>query len=442
MARLELGDRRALTRNWSGTSRLQPADVAHPSTNREVVHHIARATAHGTSIRLVGAAHSFTPLSETSGTLMTLDNYRGLVSIDSETGDATVRGGTRLRELGPMLAVHGRALINMGDVDPQSIAGAISTGTHGMGHAMQGLAAMVTGLRMALASGDVVWCDADTNPLLFQAARLGLGTLGIILEVRIKTVPRYRLDMTEENRPVADTVTRYAHTSGLIDHQELFWFPGTDRVCVREMRRVDQSAKRRRRPRAIHLFETEVINNAGFELMCRIGTAQPRVVPAINSLVSRLMPSSAMVDDSYAVFAASRRVRFKESEFAIPTEAFADAFAKLQSVLASRRHDVTFPMEIRRSAADDVWLSTAYQRDTVYIAAHMYHRQQGTEYLRLIQDTLMEFNPRPHWGKLHWLDAEYFAAEYPMFEQFTAVRRDVDPTGLFMNEHTRRVFGA
>lgn len=441
MARLELGDQRALTRNWAGTSRLRHAEVVHPATNREVVHHIARATAHGASIRMVGAAHSFTPLSETDGTLMTLDNYRGLVNIDSVTGDATLRAGTRLREIGPLLARHGRALINMGDVDPQSIAGAISTGTHGMGHAMQGIAATVTGLRIALASGDVVWCDKDTNPLLFEAARLGLGTLGIILEVRVQTAPSYRLDMTEQNRSLTDTIHRYADTSSTVDHQEIFWFPGTERACVREMVRVEQSAPRRRRPRPLHFFESEVINNGGFEMMCRIGHAQPRFAPAINSVLSRFMPSAPVLDDSYRVFIASRRVRFKESEFAIPADAFADAFEKLRSVLASRRHGVTFPLEIRRSSADDVWLSTAYQRDTVYIAAHMYHRQAGTDYLRLVQDTLMEYRPRPHWGKLHWLDADYFAAEYPMFEQFNAVRRDVDPQGLFMNEHTRRVLG-
>ncbi|MCT1558756.1 FAD-binding protein [Helcobacillus massiliensis] len=439
MTPLPLADKRTLTSNWSGSVDFSAADVEHPGTESAVIHHIARATAHGHSLRPIGAGHSFSPLCETDGTLLTLDNHRGLVKVDRATGDATFRAGTRLMEIGPALARHGRAMINMGDVDAQSIAGAISTGTHGMGHQMQGLAATVTGLRIALASGDVVWADKDTNPRLFEAARLSLGVIGIILEVRMATAPAFRLESRDENLPVDDAVAGFLQSSTEADHQEIFWFPGSTRATLHTMHRREAGARRSRPNRVSSFVSRELLANGVWEIMCRAGTRSPRVAPALADVASRFFPGAAVTDDSHTVFTAPRRVRFHEAEYAIAAEAFPEAFGKVRARIHREFRDVLFPLEIRRAAADDVWMSTCYDRDTIYIAAHTYHRRDGYAFQQAVQEELMEFDPRPHWGKMHWLDADYFARVYPRFDDFRTVRAEVDPKGIFLNDHTRTV---
>ncbi|MDO5662957.1 MAG: D-arabinono-1,4-lactone oxidase, partial [Brachybacterium sp.] len=332
-------------------------------------------------------------------------------------------------------------LETMGDIDRQSIAGATQTGTHGTGHAFTGLAGTVRALKLALADGSIVSCSADRNPELFHAARLSLGTLGVVLEVTIQAVPRYALAMTETTAPIEETASAFLHTSTEADHQEFFHFLGTDRATVRTTSRVPADTPVTRRSAPVELLHRELLGNGAFELMCRAAVLIPPLSGPVAEVASRAFAGPPVTDDSARVYVAPRRVRFHESEWALPAEHFEEAFAALRRRIREERIRVTFPVEVRRVAADDVWLSTAYGRDTVYIAAHRYHRERPDPYLLLVQRTLEPFAARPHWGKKHWLDAPALRDLYPRFEDHAAVRRTADPGGLFMTPYLRHILG-
>ncbi|GAB2531755.1 D-arabinono-1,4-lactone oxidase [Brachybacterium huguangmaarense] len=432
---------RAPRSNWSGSAVFPHREVVAPTSETEIVEALRATRDRGHSVRVVGGGHSFTPLVATTGTLMTLDGYQGVVRADAATGLVTLRGGTRLWTIGELLAPHGLALESMGDIDRQSIAGAIQTGTHGTGHAMTGFAGTVRGVRVALADGSVVDASPEKDRDLFEAARLGLGTLGVICEVTLQCVPRYALSMVEATVPLEPTAAGFVETSAQADHQEFFWFPGTKVATLRTSTRLPDGTPTSRPSRAAEILSSEVLGNGAFELLCRAAQVVPPLSGPVAEVAARVFAGSPVTDDSPRVYVAPRRVRFHESEWAVPAERFEEAFAALRRMMADSRVRVTFPLEIRRIAPDDVWMSTASGRDSVYIAAHRYHREDAVPYLRRVQATLAPFAARPHWGKRHWLGADELRARYPRFDDFLAVRAQADPDGLFLTPYLRGMLG-
>lgn len=428
-------------RTWSGKVRWSPQQVLTPSSEGAILAALRTAREVGTSLRVIGGGHSFSALVATDGVMVTLDGYRGLVRVDAGTGLVTLRGGTRLWEIAELLAPHGLALSVMGDIDRQSIAGAIQTGTHGTGARFTGFAGMVRGLRLALPDGSIVDTSPTQDPDLFQAARLGLGAIGVVLEVTLACVPRYRLDLVEATVDVDEAFGSFLADSAITDHHELFWFPRTDRATVRTMRRVPQESPPRGPGRLAGTIQAEVLGNGAWELLCRGASVIPALSRPAAEIASRVFAGPPVLDDSDTVFTAPRRVRFHESEWAIPAEHLEHALAALQARLAAEDVRVTFPLEIRRAAPDDVWLSTAHGRETVYVAAHRYHREDPGPYLLLIQRTLAPFTARPHWGKQHWLGARQLRELYPRFEDFCAVRAATDPDGMLMTPYLHHLLG-
>ena len=426
-------------RTWSGAVAWTPQQILRPTTEEAIVAAVRTARARGCSLRVMGGGHSFTPLAATEGLTLTLDGYQGLVRADPASGLVTLRGGTRLWEVASLLAPHGLGLSVMGDMDRQSIAGAIQTGSHGTGAAFTGFAGMVRALRLVLADGSMVETSPAQDPDLFAAARLGLGTIGVILEVTLQCVPTYRLELVESTQPLALAAGGFLDASAAADHHEFFWFPRTARATVRSMRRLPLEVARERPSRGAELLQQEVLGNGAWELLCRSAALVPPLSRSVAELASRVFAGPRVVDDAPAVFVAPRRVRFSESEWALPAERFDTAFAALQRRLETEDVRVTFPLEVRRAAADDVWLSPAHGRDTVYIAAHRHHSEEAGPYLLLVQRTLAAFGARPHWGKLHWLGARELAALYPRFEDFRAVRAAADPDGLLMSPYLRHL---
>ncbi|MGP9845752.1 D-arabinono-1,4-lactone oxidase [Brachybacterium sp. 107] len=430
-----------LTSTWSGAHRWAPRHLLVPRDEGEVLTGIALARDARIPLRVIGGGHSFTPLAATDGVAMSLDAHQGLVHADPVTGLVTLRGGTRLWEIAELLAPYALALPVMGDIDRQSIAGAIQTGTHGTGARFTGFSGMVRGLRLALADGSVVEASPDRERDLFEAARLGLGTIGVVLEVTLACVPVYRLDLVESTEEIGPTVGSFLQDSSITDHQEFFWFPRTRRATVRTSRRVAQGTPRQRPHRVTEVIQQEVLGNAAWDLMCRGAAVIPGLSRPAAELASRLFAGPHVVDDSASVFTAPRRVRFQESEWAIPAHRFEEAFEALRTRFEDERVRVTFPLEVRRAAADDVWLSTAYGRDTVYLAAHRYHREEAGPFLLMVQRTLAPFAARPHWGKKHWLGRRDLAALYPRFEDFRAVRAAADPDGVLLTGYLRHLLG-
>ena len=428
-------------RNWSGSVRFDTENFQTPRSEDDVLRILATARDRGANVRVMGGGHSFSPVAGGSDVLISLDHMQGLVSADRETGLVTVRGGTRLSEFRTLLGPLGLGLEVMGDIDRQSIAGAIQTGTHGTGANFTGFAGMVRGLKLALADGSIVEVTAEKDGDLFQAARLGLGTLGVVLEVTLQCVPRYSLSLVEGAEPLDQVAASFLSEAERVDHCEFFWFPRTPRATVRRSMRVSPDTPRRRQHPALEWVQDELLSNQVWEQLCRATFLAPPLTRPVADLASRVFDGPPVTDDAPAVYAASRGVRFHEAEFAIPAERFEEAFATLRHRFEDENVKVAFPLEVRRVAADDVWMSTAYERESVYIAAHTYHWFDPVPYLLMVQRTLEPFGARPHWGKMHWMGPDQLRSLYPRFDDFRRVRAEADPDGLFLTPYLRSTLG-
>jgi FAD/FMN-containing dehydrogenase len=353
-------------------------------------------------------------------------------------------------------------MANLGDIDAQTIAGAISTGTHGTGARLGGLATQVEALDLVLADGTAVTCSASVRPELFAAARVGLGALGVITSVTLRCVPSFTLAADERPRPVQEVIEQFDALADGNDHFEFYWFPYGRQALVKRNNRLrpgDQEpagrpgypgAAGRSRPAGRgaaampawrRFWEFEVMENAAFGALCRLGRARPALIPALNRFSSAALSARSYADVSHRVFVTPRRVRFVESEYAVPRESLGHVLAELRREVPRLADPVMFPVEVRVAAADDIWLSTAYGRDTAYVAIHQYTGLPYQAYFGLFESIAASVAGRPHWGKLHSLGPDRLRALYPRYEEFRRVRAEVDPEGRFGNGYLTQVFG-
>ncbi|WP_375000546.1 D-arabinono-1,4-lactone oxidase [Aeromicrobium sp. CTD01-1L150] len=430
---------RTVWQNWARSVRSHPMRVERPTSTAAVATLVQAAATEGLTVKAVGAGHSFTSIAATDGVQLSLDRMNAVLHHDAGTRRVRVQAGISLHELNPRLLALGLALPNLGDVDPQSVAGAISTGTHGTGGRLHGIAAAVAALQLVTGSGEVV--EVDEQHPWFRAASVGLGALGIVTEVTLQCVPAFLLHAREEPIALPDVLERLPELVEENDHAEFYWFPHTEKALLKRNNRVPDGTRRRPVGRLRHLWDDELLSNVGFEVLNRAVRLRPSLVPRLNEMSGSLLGAREYVDHSHAVFVSPRRVRFRESEFAVPREALHDVIAELAQWFGARHETISFPIEVRFTAADDIWLSTGHERDNAYVAVHQYHRSDPTTYFAAAQDIFTAHGGRPHWGKLHTLDAEYFRGVYPRFEDFLAVRDAADPGRVFTNPYLARVLG-
>lgn len=428
--------------NWAGTASADPARRRWPRSADEIADAVTSAAKDGLTVRALGSGHSFTQAAATSGVAIDLSCWTGIVAADLESGLITVRSGTTLRELNASLDVLGLAMANLGDIDAQTISGAISTGTHGTGARLGGLAAQVAGLELVLADGSVVACSAEERPDLFAAARVSIGALGVISTVTLQCVPAFTLAAEEQPMALDEVLARFGEFAEDNDHFEFFWLPYGKNALLKRNNRVAQGAGPGPMPRWRRFYEYEVMENAAFGALCRTGRAMPATIKPLGRLTSALLSKRAYSAPSHQVFVTPRRVRFVESEYAVPRAALLDVFAELRSGVQRLADPVMFPVEIRVTAADGIWLSTAYGRDSAYVAIHQYAGLPYQEYFRLFETIVTAAGGRPHWGKMHTRDAEYLRGVYPRFADFLRVRDETDPGRLFANPYLEQVFGS
>ena len=435
-------------RNWAGTATATPARRAQPRGEAEISAAVKDAAAAGLPVRALGSGHSFTPAAATSGLALDLSLWTGVTAADTRTGLVTVRSGTTLRALNAALAEFGLALANLGDIDAQTISGALATGTHGTGARLGGLATQVEALDLVLADGSLVSCSASARPELFAAACVGLGALGVVTAATLRCVPSFTLAADERPMPVEQVIEEFGALAAANDHFEFYWFPYGRQALVKRNNRV--SAGRAAAPTGRgagpmpgwrRFWEFEVMENAGFGTLCRLGRAAPRLIPALNRFSSVALSARSYTDASYRVFVTPRRVHFVESEYAVPRESLPGVLAELRRAVPRLADPVMFPVEVRVAAADDIWLSTAYGRDSAYIAIHQYAGLPYRAYFDLFESVVAPVGGRPHWGKLHSLDAGRLGPLYPRFEDFRRVRAEVDPEARFGNAYLGRVLG-
>jgi FAD-linked oxidoreductase len=428
--------------NWAGTASASPARRYWPRSTEEIADAVTSAARDGLTVRALGSGHSFTPAAVTAGAALDLSGWNGIVSADLPSGLVTVRSGTTIRELNAALDALGLAMANMGDIDAQTVSGAISTGTHGTGANLQGIAAQVTGLELVPADGSVVSCSATERPDLFNAARVSVGALGVLSTVTLQCVPAFTLAADERPMPLEEVLGRFGELAAGNDHFEFYWFPYGKNALVKRNNRVAGGDEPPPMPGWRRFLEYEVMENAAFGALCRTGRAIPAAIKPLNRLAAASLSKRSYSAPSHQVFVTSRRVKFVESEYAVPVESLLDVLAELRAGVARLTDPVMFPVEVRVAAADDVWLSTGYGRDSAYVAIHQYTGLPYQEYFKLFESIAGSVGGRPHWGKMHVRDAAYLAAAYPRFADFLKVRDETDPARIFANPYLEQVFGA
>ena len=430
---------RARWRNWAGNQVCAPTAILRPTTESEIVGIVQRAAEAGRRVKCVGAGHSFTGVACTDGDLLDLSGYDRVLQVDRAAGLATVQAGISLRALNRALDEHGLALENLGDIAYQSVAGATATATHGTGARFRNLSAAIVALRLIDGTGHVhdVSPEGDAADLL-DIAPVGVGALGVVSTVTLRCVPAFRLHAVERAERIDEVLERFDAECDGNDHFELFWVPNTRWALTKRNRRTDEAP--RPLPGWRRVRDDLLYDNVAFGALQKVARWRNDAVPA----VARRLPSSGdreYVDRSFEVFASPRLVRFHEMEYAVPRQHGVEALRRVQDLVDRLGYYVGFPVEVRVTAADDLALSTAQGRDTVYLACHVHPGVPQDAYFRGVESIMDDYGGRPHWGKLHFQTAATLAPRYPRWDDFQAARARLDPDGRFANPELDRVLG-
>ena len=425
--------------NWAGDQSCRPARILRPHSREELAQAIAAAAAAGEKVRVAASGHSFTEAALTMGTMVRLEALSGVLDADRASGLVRVGGGTLIAALNEQLAGLGLAMENLGDIDRQTIAGAISTGTHGTGAKLRNISAQVEGLELVLGDGSVRHLSASTHPELLRAARVGVGALGAISAVTLRCVPAFNLLRVDAPHSREEVLDSFDERADAHDHFELFTFPYSELALVLERNRTEEPPRPRGRSAAY--LNDIVLENWALEALAATGKAIPRLIPALARLAGRLASGSRTSDRSDRVFVNERRVRFTEMEYALPREHGPEAARRVVDWVRSNRYPVFFPIEMRVAVGDDACLSPAHERDTAYIAVHQYRGMEWRPYFEAVEAIMDDYGGRPHWGKRPFQTDATQAPRYPAWEEFQRARDLLDPGRVFANEYTDSVLG-
>ena len=424
-------ERRLPWRNWSGSQVCLPSARVAPATVDELQALLASTTG---PVRPVGAGHSFSPLVPTDGTLVSMSRLSGLIDHDSEANRATLWGGTRLGDIGQPLEDVGQALINMPDIDEQTLAGSLATATHGTGASIGCMSDFIVGLELLDARGELHWCDADSNPELFQAARVSLGALGVHTRVRLQTTAPYRLQRRTVWREFDEMVELAEDLADRHRNFEMYYIPFsgmgfTDAHDITEQPPASTA---------------KIDGNEGVQDL-KLARDWLESMPRLRELIlggyARTLEDEISIATSWKNYASERNVRFNEMEYHLPRENGIKALIEVRQALESKHPEVFFPIEFRYVRGDDIWLSPFYQQDSCSIAVHRYFEEDFQPYFRTIEPILRKYRGRPHWGKLNTLGRDDFRKLYSRWDDFEALRREMDPQGRFLNDYLAGLFG-
>ena len=425
--------------NWAGLTTVTPTEVRTPRDTADVVAAVDRARERGTTVKMPGTGHSFTGIAAPEGIMLSPAQLSGIVAVDRTTMTATALAGTPLRVLNASLEALGLSLHNMGDIAQQTLAGATSTGTHGTGGLVASLSAQIAALELVTGTGEVISASETENPDVFAAARVGLGALGILTTLTFRVEPLFTLEAHEYPMRWSEALGRFDELVEDNHHFELFWFPHTEQVLAKENNRTLDEAAPLGRFR--HWLDDDFLSNTVFGLANRLGNARPSWIPTINAIAGRTLSARTYSDVPHKVFTSPRDVVFREMEYAVPREAGLDALRAVRRWIDASDLQISFPVEVRTTPADDIALSTSSGRESVYLAFHVNAQTDHTPYFTGVEDILRGYDGRPHWGKLHTRTAADLAPAYPRWTEFAEVRDRLDPDRIFVNDYLRRVLG-
>ena len=424
--------------NWSGYVACPEAEVVTPASGAELERTVAAAVAAGRGLRLVGGGHSFSPLVATDGVIVSLDGLQGVIEVDAAARTARVHAGTRLHALGDALARHGLAMENLGDINVQSIAGATSTGTHGTGRAFGNLATQIAAMKVLGADGAMHVATPVDDPALFAGGRIALGSLGVLTELTLRLVPSYRLRLQRGSMGLEDCLAQADALVAANRNFEFYWLPHTDRVLTKTWNLTDDPVDEMGFGRWV---SDVLLENTAFGALCRLGRAVPSLCPPLSRFCASMLSDSVQVDASHSMLSTVRSVRFNEMEWSLPAERGADALREIRALIERREFPLMFPLEYRWVKGDDLWLSPNFGRDSVHISVHQFVGMPWEGYFDAVQAIALNHGGRPHWGKVHSLDAARLARLYPRWDDFLALRARMDPHGRFLTPYLRRLFG-
>ena len=396
--------------NWSKSVQATPQQIQIPQFEAELVEIVAQANQTHAVIRVAGSGHSFVPLCASNDIIISLDELQGVISVEGDRNQATVWAGSKIHQLGEPLLKHNLGMENMGDIDRQSIAGAISTGTHGTGKGLGSISTQVLGLRLILADGTIQEISAQNEPNLFKAAQVSLGALGIISQVTLQLLPAYRLHEKTWAEPFDSCMAKLEEYIDATRHFEYFWSPREDACACK----------------ALHPTK---------DLEIKDPTLQEQPTGRLSRYISE-----ERIDFSHRIFPSERNMLFNEMEFAVPAEAGPNCVRAIRQLMQEKHPDVLWPIEYRTLAPDDIWLSPAYHRDTVTISIHQAAELPHEAFFADAEAIFREFNGRPHWGKMHTHTAKELKKLYPKWDDFVAMREFVDGNGRFLNPYLQNLF--
>jgi FAD-linked oxidoreductase len=412
--------------NWSGSVQASPASIARPRTLAELQGLVAAAT----EVRVTGAGHSFMPLCETAGLLLNLEDMEGDIEVAPDRASAWVPAGWPIFRLTRALWEHGLSLTNQGDIDKQAVAGALATGTHGTGRALGSLSTMALAFRLVMADGSLVECDGAHEPDLFEAARLGLGMLGVMQRVKLAVVSAFRLRETLSRAPLAQILEQWDDLAACHRHVEFFVFPYADQALLKILDVACEG-------------DDPIPRDAGaavFQGACDLAALAPGLAPVLQRLMTRAIGPATRAGPAWTIFPSERETRFEEMEYEIPATAGPDALREAIAEVRRRRLPIIFPMEFRCVAPDDIQLSPMNAGPCVSISFHQYAKMPWREAFGAIEAVFAAAGGRPHWAKRHTLASADVLRLYPAAPRWAAARRRADPTAKFMNTHLRELF--
>ncbi len=425
--------------SWSGLSTMVPTGCLRPTSPEDVQAAVLHARDRGLRVKMPGSGHSFTDVALTDGVLLDPRGLRGILDVDHEAMTVTALAGTTLRELNAALDRLGLALHNMGDVDPQTLAGAVSTGTHGSGGLVGSLSAQLEAVHLVDGTGGTRRVSRQDGSDELDAIRVGLGALGIITALTFRVEPAFTVSAVETPMRWAEVIDRYDELVADNHHVDLYWFPHTDGCLVKlNNRTVDEPAPL---PRWRARLEDELLSNTLFDLVNRVTNRRPELAPRINRWTSRALSERTYSDTSHKVFVSPRSVVFREMEYSVPRPAGIETLVEVRRLIERSDWRITFPIEVRCTPPDDAWMSTSYGRESLYLAFHVHRDMDHRAYFEGVEPLLRERDGRPHWGKLHTRTAADLEPAYPRFAEFLAVRERLDPDRLFTNAYLDRVLG-
>jgi len=404
-------------KNWSGRVSWQPSEILTPSTEEGIVNAVRSAYTNGKNVRMIGSGHSFMPLSATNDILISLDKYQGLISVDKELEQVTVKAGT--------------------DINVQSIAGAISTGTHGTGVEFGNMSTQVTGIRFVNGKGELHSASTNNNPELLKALQVSLGILGVITEITIQCVPSFTLALEVERLLLEDVMPRLDQLNKNNRNFEFYWFPNTPYVMTKKCNISNHPGEPTSRSEYFHEM---ILENYAFKLLLEVSKLLPSLTNKLSTLSAKTITGLKKIRASHQVFSTPRLVKFNEMEYNVSLEVFDDVMKDITSWVNKNNKDILFPMENRFVRGDDIYLSPAYGRKSAYMSAHVYSKKDFRPYFRGLEEIFRAYNGRPHWGKINTLTTKDFRRLYPKFEEFETIRLQHDPEEVFLSPYLKSIF--